>query len=98
MRKHIKREEGTPRAGKTIPLVITRLVEARRSVAANDPHPGKQNYLGKSKKPVPVQTLGDPREERRTPAKGMFIGDGERLTAFVWLDEDDASSPNAAND
>ena len=100
MRKHIKREDGAPRAGRTIPLVITRVVEVRDTKpAANDSHkPGKLNYQSKPKKnaapPQPTRQL----VERKTYATGRFIGDGEKLTAFVWLDEETMPKEDAANE
>ena len=38
------------------------------------------------------------RIERRTYVTGKYIGDGEKLTAFVWLDEDSAPGDTDAND
>ncbi|MDR2113510.1 MAG: hypothetical protein LBQ62_10510 [Candidatus Accumulibacter sp.] len=98
MRKHIKREDGTPRAGKIIPLVITRTVEVPVSQAANDSRPGKLNYQAKTKKPGKPQLPARKIIERRTYANGKFFGDGEKLTAFVWLDEESAPDNLAAND
>ena len=98
MRKHIKREDDTPRAGKTIPLVINRLVEEPIPPAANDSRHGKLNYLTKSGKPAKAPAPTDNRMCRKSPATGKFFGDGEKLTAFVWLDEDSAPTEAAAND
>jgi hypothetical protein len=98
MRKHIKREDGTPRAGKIIPLVITRTVEVPNPQAANDSRPGKLNYQGKPKKPGKTQSPARKTIERQTKANGKFFGDGEKLTAFVWLDEESAPTDAAAND
>jgi hypothetical protein len=98
MRKHIKREDGTPRAGKTIPLVITRVVEVPNPKAANDSRPGKLNYQGKPKKPGKPQLPARKLIEHKTFANGKFIGDGEKLTAFVWLDDENAPTGEAAND
>jgi len=98
MRKHIKREDGTPRAGKTIPLTVTRLVEARTQPAANEAHPGKLNYQAKSKRQPKVQPSVPQRVEKRIHAQGRFIGDGEKLTAFVWLDVETAPKGDAANE
>ena len=98
MRKHIKREDGTPRAGKTIPLVITRVVEAPIPPAANDSRHGKLNYLAKTGKTNKAPALTDNRVRRKLPATGKFFGNGEMLTAFVWLDEDSAPTDSAAND
>jgi len=36
--------------------------------------------------------------EKKTFGRGRYIGDGEKLTAFVWLDEDSAPSGEAGND
>jgi hypothetical protein len=98
MRKHIKREDGTPRAGKVLPLAITHVVEVVVPPAANDPRPGNLNYLGKPRKPVKPKLPVRERIEKKTYAKGKFLGDGEKLTAFVWLDEDSAPADKAAND
>jgi hypothetical protein len=98
MRKHIKREDGTPRAGKTLSLAITRVVEVVPPPAANDPRPGNLNYLGKPRKPAKPQLPARKRVEKKTYATGKFFGDGEKLTAFVWLDEDSAPAGEAAND
>ncbi len=100
MRKPTKRPDFSARAGNTIPLVVTRIVESRSTPAANeaDKH-GKLNY--QAKPPKPQKTKPDApsthRVERTSYAKGRFIGDGEKLTAFVWLD-DDAPEGAAAND
>ena len=98
MRKHIKREDGTPRAGKTISLVITRVVEAPIPPAANDSRHGKLNYLAKSGKPAKAPAPADNRVRKQSPATGKFFGNEEKLTAFVWLDEDSAPTDSAAND
>lgn len=98
MRKHFKREDSTPRAGKTITLITTRIVDAKNTPAANDtPKHGKLNYQGKAK-PANAQPKPDRRVERKSYATGRFIGDGEKLTAFVWLDEDNTPAGEAAND
>ena len=99
MRKHIKRDDGIPRAGKTIPLVVTQIIEVSNPPAANDQRKhGKLNYQGKPKKPAAVQPKTHHRVEKKSYGAGKFIGDGEKLTAFVWLDEDTAPKDPAAND
>ena len=98
MRKHIKREDGTPCAGKAIPLVITRVVEAPVPPAANDSRHGKLNYLTKSGKPAKAPASTDNRVRKQSSATGKFFGNGEKLTAFVWLDEESAPTEDAAND
>ena len=98
MRKHIKREDGTPRAGKTIPLVINRVVEEPIPPAANDSRHGKLNYLVKTGKPTKAPALTDNRVRKQSSATGKFFGNGEKLTAFVWLDEEIAPTEDAAND
>ena len=98
MRKHIKREDGTPRAGKTIPLVINRMVEAPAPPAANDSRHCKLNYLTKSGKPTKAPVPTDNRVRKQSPATGKFFGNGEKLTAFVWLEGESAPSEDAAND
>jgi hypothetical protein len=99
MRKHIKCEDGTPRAGKIIPLAITRIIEVPARQAANDSRPGKLNYLGKSRKPKEKKSPPRVGIERRIHATtGKFIGDGEKLTVFVWLDDEDVPAGTATND
>jgi hypothetical protein len=98
MRKHSKREDGAPRAGKIIPLVITRIVEAPAPRAANDSRPGKLDYQARPKKPEKKKSPARVEIERKIHATGKFIGDGEKLTAFVWLDDDDVPASTAAND
>lgn len=95
MRKHIKREDPAPRAGKTVPLVISK-VETHQQPAANAPAKhGKLDYQGK-RKPAPPASAKPVRVERRVYAQGRYIGDGKKLTAFVWLD--DVLPGDAANE
>lgn len=97
MHKRFKAAERRPVAGQKVPLVVTRLVEAP------EPQPevkrGKLNYMVKSKPPVPVKKVGTTRHiVRRDTAAGQYLGEGERLIAFVWLDEESAPKEAAAND
>lgn len=98
MRKHIKREDSAPRAGKTITLVTTRIVDAKNTPAANDtPKHGKLNYQGKAK-PAKAQPKHDRRIERTVITQGRYFGSSEQVCAFVMLDEDTAPKGDAAND
>ena len=98
MRKHIKSEDGTQRVGKTIHLVITRVVEVPVPTAANDSRHGKLNYLVKPRKSAKETVQTDNRVLRKTHATGKFFGNGEQLTAFVWLDEESVPTAEQAND
>jgi len=99
MRKHIKRDDGYPRAGKTITLVTTRIFEVSSPAANDERKPGKLNYQSKPKKiAAKVQPSARQRVERKSYATGRYIGDGEKLTAFVWLDDDTAPEGDASND
>lgn len=98
MQKHIKRDDGFPRAGKTISLVVTKTIEVSDTPAANAPvKRGKLNYQGKPKNPVKVPPKTRHRVEKKTYGAGKFIGDGEKLTAFVWLDDETVPAGPAAN-
>lgn len=103
MQKRIKPAARHPKAGDTIPLVVTGTVEVRNETpAANQPKRGKLNYQAKPKKsaPKPKQSAAKThqRVERRSVAKGKYIGDGQQLTAFVWLDDETVPSQEAGND
>ncbi len=90
-----------PKAGDTIPLVVTRTVTVKNDApAANQPKHGKLNYLaGPPKKKVVKPSPPSTRVvERKSFSIGRYIGNGESLTAFVMLDPDDASKSPAAND
>ncbi|MBE7459627.1 MAG: hypothetical protein HS112_03775 [Zoogloeaceae bacterium] len=91
-----KRPARKPRTDRKIPLVITRTVEVRDQPAVPEKH-GKLNYQAKPKKPAKPAPKAR-RVERRSFAQGQYIGDGEKLIAFVWLDEDTAPKGEAAND
>jgi hypothetical protein len=101
MQKRIKPPDRRPTAGATIPLVVTHTVEVQTDQvdkpAANQRH-GKLNYQGKPKKPAKASPLGKQRVEQKTYGRGQYIGNGERLTAFVWLDDLLAPKGKAAND
>jgi len=101
MHKRIKPPDRRPTAGTTIPLVVTHTVEVQTDQigkpAANQRH-GKLNYQGKSKKPTKAPPPATQRVERKISGRGQYIGNGEHLTAFVWLDEELAPNGKAAND
>jgi hypothetical protein len=88
-----------PKAGETIPLVTVRTVTVKNDKsAANQPKHGKLNYLGgpaKKSKKAPATTE---RVERKVFGVGQYIGDGEKLTAFVWVDDDLVTKERAANE
>jgi hypothetical protein len=64
---------------------------------ANQPKHSKLNYMGwpvkKSRKAPPTTE----RVERKVFGVGRYIGNGEKLTAFVWIDEDSAPKGPAAS-
>ena len=101
MQKRIKPPDRRPAAGQTIPLIVTRTVAVQTDQlgkpAANQRH-GKLNYQGKPKKISKAPPAGTLRVERKTYGRGQYIGNGEHLTAFVWLDEETAPKIIAAND
>ena len=90
-----------PKGGDTIPLVVTRTVTVKNDApAANQPKHGKMNYLAgppkkKAVKPASPSTRG---VDKKSFSIGRYIGDGERLTAFVMLDPDEVSKVPAANE
>ena len=103
MQKRIKPADRHPKAGDTVPLVVTQVCEVGNDTpAANQPKRGKLNYQAKPKKsapkPKPSSSQFRPRVECRSFSQGKYIGDGEKLTAFVWLDDEPLPMPPAAND
>jgi hypothetical protein len=100
MQKRVKPPDRRPATGTTIPLIVTRTVEVQTDQlgkpAANQKH-GKLNYQGKPKKASKAPPVGTQRIERKTYGRGQYIGNGEHLTACVWLDEDTAPKGKAAN-
>ncbi|GMU50728.1 MAG: hypothetical protein AMXMBFR31_29540 [Candidatus Desulfobacillus denitrificans] len=97
MQIHSKRPIRRSKTDRKIPLVITRTAEVRDQPAAPAVKPGRLNYQTKPKKPAkPAPSVR--RVERRTFAQGQYIGDGEKLIAFVWLDEDTVPKGEAVND
>jgi hypothetical protein len=99
MQKRINPPDRRPTAGATVPLIVTRTVEIQADqfgMPATNERPGKLNYQGKPKKPVKASPAGKQRVERKTYGRGQYIGNGEHLTAFVWLDEPQRGE--AAND
>ena len=101
MRKPTKRPDLSARAGNTIPLVVTSIVESNPSTAANqEGKRGKLNYQAKPLEPQKAKpkTPSTRRMESKSYATGRFIGDGEKLTAFVWLDDENVPEGKAANE
>jgi hypothetical protein len=96
MRKRVKPRFSAPKAWETIPLSVTRVVGTRKPAVNDTLWSGKQNYLVKSKPPAKAPPAVE-KIKKQFPAKGQFIGDGTRLTAFVWLD-DTEDMGDAAND
>ena len=90
-----------PKGGDTIPLVVTRTVTVKNDTpAANQPKHGKLNYLAgppkkKAAKPASPSTRV---VDKKSFSIGRYIGNGERLTAFVMLDPDEVSKVPAANE
>lgn len=101
---HIKPADRHPVAGQTITLESTRVIVVpviTPAANAHAIHPGRVNYLGKTKpnKAPPVPTAPVTRRiERKVFAKGQYFGNSERMFAFVMLDEDTAPKVSAAND
>lgn len=103
MSKYIKPADRHAVTGQSVTIEATRIiveqvVTAPAAVLAR--HPGKVNYLGKTKaakakSPAPSPTR---RIERSVFAKGRYFGSSERVYAFVMLDEDTAPKGDAAND
>ena len=96
MRKHIKPADLHPKAGDRITLTLTRVVQVPNPApSANPPRPGKLNYLSKPKKPLskPTQSVPKTRQriEHHTYSQGKYIGNGHKITAFVWLDDQPAT-------
>ena len=90
-----------PKAGDTIPLVVTRTVTVKNDApAANQPKHGKLNYLAgpPKKKAVKPASPSTRVVDKKSFSIGRYIGDGERLTAFVMLDPDEVSKVPAANE
>jgi hypothetical protein len=100
MKKHTPYVDRTPKAGVTIPLVVTRIIEVPADQVAKpaaNQRSGKVNYQAKPK--AAKQAPQTPqRVERKLYGKGQYIGNGDRLTAFVWLDDETAPKGEAAND
>lgn len=91
----------SPKAGDTIPLVVTRTVTAKNDTpAANQPKHGKLNYLaGPPKKKASKPSLPSIRAvEKKSFSIGRYIGNGESLTAFVMLDPDEVPKDRAENE
>lgn len=82
MHNRIKPACARPKAGDTISAVVE-VVTVTQPLGDNETKKhGKVNYLGKKplrkgNKPLPTVQ----REVRRT---GRYIGDGEKIIAFVW--------------
>lgn len=101
MQKRNKPADRQPAAGRKIPLTVTRILEAPvPSSAAAATRQGKMNYLAPSKKAGTSKPAPKIRQriERKERAVGQYIGDGEKMIAFIWLDEDTAPKEAAAND
>jgi hypothetical protein len=101
MQRRINPPDRRPVAGATIPLIVTRTVEVQADQlgkpAANQRH-GKLNYQGKPKKASKAPPAGRQHVERKAYGRGQYIGNGEHLTAFVWLEEEAAPKDKAANE
>ncbi len=95
------KHRGAPKAGTTIPRVVTRTVTVKNDTpAANQPTHGKLNYLAgpPKKKDVKISPPSPRVVERKSFSIGRYIGNGESLTAFAMLDPDDSPNSPAAND
>ena len=96
-----RNKPASPKAGETIPLVTVRTVTVKSDKpAANQPKHGKLNYLAgppkkKAAKPASPSTRV---VDKKSFSIGRYIGNGERLTAFVMLDPDEVPKVPAANE
>lgn len=94
-----RNKPASPKAGETIPLVTVRTVTVKNDKpAANQPKHGKLNYLGGPAKKSKKAPATSERVERRVFGVGRYIGEGEKLTAFVMLDPDEVPKDRAANE
>ncbi len=96
MRKHIKPADLHPKAGDRITLTLTRVVQVPNPApTASPPRPGKLNYLSKPKKTNSKPTQSAPKTRQRiahhTYTQGKYLGNGQQITAFVWLDDEPAT-------
>lgn len=96
---HYRNKPVSPKAGETIPLVTVRTVTVKNDKpVANQAKHGKMDYLGgpaKKSKKAPSTTE---RIERKVFGVGRYVGNGEKLTAFVWIDDETAPNGPAANE
>jgi len=93
MQKHSKPADLHAKAGEIISLVVTQVITVQnKTPTANPPKPGKLNYQAKPKKSAPKPERSASKEplrvEHRTYSKGKYFGNGQQLTAFVWLDDE----------
>ena len=90
-----------PKGGDTIPLVVTRTVTVKNdTLAANQAKHGKLNYLAGPPKKKAAKTVSPSTRvvDKKSFSIGRYIGNGEKLTAFVMLDPDEAPNMPAANE
>lgn len=102
MSKHIKPADRHAVAGQSVTIEATRIIVEQ---VVTDPsvvparHPGKVNYLGKTKAAKPKSPGPSPTQRiERSVTKGRYFGSPEGVYAFVMLDEDTAPKGDAAND
>ncbi len=102
MSKYLKPADQHAVAGKTITLEVTQITDVPvvTTYSAHTIHPGKVNYLGKTKPPKakPATVAPARRVERTAVMQGRYFGSAEQVCAFVMLDEDTAPKGDAAND
>lgn len=87
------------KAGDTVTLIVSRSYEAVKASAPDtNPNPGKLNYQAKPRKAAKPEARRPELVEKKIYGRARYIGDGTRLTAFVWLDEESAPQGEAGND
>lgn len=103
MSKHISPADRHPVAGQSVTLESTRVIVepvTNNPAGTSAKHPGKVNYLGKTKpvKAKSVTVTPVRRVEHTVLMTGRYFGSSEQVRAFVMLDEDSAPKGDAAND
>ena len=101
MQKHSKPAALRAKAGEIISLTVTQFIAVQNKAPAAKPlKPGKLNYQAKPKKSAPKPERSASKEpqrvEQRTYFRGKYFGNGQQLTAFVWLD-DEPTPPREAD-
>jgi hypothetical protein len=93
MQKHSKAADLHAKAGEIVSLVVTQIITLQnKSPAATPLKPGKLNYQAKPKKSAPkteqLRQKNHSVSSIAATAGGKYFGNGQQLTAFVWLDDE----------